>query len=59
MISRSVELTMPSAVKLTVASIVLTALAACATAPAVDLTPPPPKVDAKTGLEYGSPGPRR
>jgi hypothetical protein len=50
---------MSSVVKLTLAGLVLTALAACATAPAVDLTPPAPRVDAKTSLEYGSPGPRR
>ena len=38
-----------------IAAVLLTlAVAACATAPAADLTPPPPKqMDAKTQLESG------
>jgi hypothetical protein len=39
--------------RLALAGLVTIAVAGCATAPAPDLTPPPRKVDAKTGLEYG------
>ncbi|GJD94865.1 hypothetical protein [Methylobacterium iners] len=46
-------------IRVALAGFVALGIAACATAPAPDLTPPPPRVDAKTGLEYGSPGPRR
>lgn len=54
---------MPPATKLVLASLVAAMLAACSTAPATpiaDPVPPPQKpYDAKTQLEYGSPGPRR
>ena len=51
------------AIHLTLAGLIMLAVAACSTAPAVpDLsTPPPRRPDAKTQLEYGapsSPGPR-
>lgn len=59
MTSRSFEPLMPSVIKLTVASLALAAVAACANAPAPDLTPPPAKpYDAKTQLEYGNASPR-
>lgn len=43
--------------RVSLAGLVLAALAACSTAPAgPDLTPPPRRpLDAKTQLEYGSP----
>ncbi|WP_200925918.1 hypothetical protein [Methylobacterium sp. Leaf93] len=45
-------------VQLTLAGLVLLSVAACSTAPAVDLTPPPQRpYDAKTQLEYGNPPP--
>lgn len=57
---RSLEPVMSFVIKITVASLALAAVAACAAAPAPDLTPPPAKpYDAKTQLEYGAPrGPR-
>lgn len=50
---------MSPTIRVTLASLVLAALAACSTAPASpDLTPPPRRaLDAKTQLEYGSPPP--
>ncbi|GJE10495.1 MULTISPECIES: hypothetical protein [Methylobacterium] len=51
---------MMSAARVALASLVVAALAACASAPAAqpDLTPPPRRpVDAKTQLEYGNPPP--
>ncbi|GJE19277.1 hypothetical protein [Methylobacterium marchantiae] len=43
-------------IHLTLAGLVLLSVAACSTAPAVDLTPPPQRpYDAKTQLEYGNP----
>ncbi len=47
--------------RLTLAALVAAALAACSQAPAApgpELSPPPPRVDAKTQLEYGGPPPR-
>ena len=45
--------------RVSLAGLVLAALAACSTAPAApDLTPPPRRpLDAKTQLEYGNPPP--
>ncbi len=46
------QLTLARSIRLAVAGLLAASLAACATAPAADLTPPPQKrVDAKTGLE--------
>ena len=46
-------------IHLTLAGILMLAVAACSTAPAApDLTPPPRRpLDAKTQLEYGNPPP--
>ncbi|TGD99034.1 hypothetical protein [Methylobacterium nonmethylotrophicum] len=49
----------PSALAMGLAGLIALAASACSTAPAVDLTPPPPRpYDAKTQLEYGNPPPR-
>lgn len=50
---------MPPIIHLTLAGLLMLAVAACSTAPAApDLTPPPRRpADAKTQLEYGSPPP--
>lgn len=50
---------MSPVIHLTLAGLVMLAVAACSTEPAApDLTPPPPKpYDAKTQLEYGGPPP--
>ncbi|GJE07802.1 MULTISPECIES: hypothetical protein [Methylobacterium] len=50
---------MTNLLRLPAAGLILLAVAACSTAPAApDLTPPAPRVDAKTQLEYGAPPPR-
>lgn len=50
---------MSPVIHLTLAGILMLAVAACSTAPAApDLTPPPRRpLDAKTQLEYGNPPP--
>lgn len=50
---------MSPAIRITLAGLLVLAVAACASAPPPDLTPPAPRVDAKTQLEYGAPPPRR
>lgn len=50
---------MSSLIRLSLAGLLAASVAACAGAPPVDLTPPAPRVDAKTQLEYGAPPPRR
>jgi hypothetical protein len=47
--------------RLVLAALAALGLAACSNAPAApgpELSPPPPRVDAKTQLEYGAPPPR-
>ncbi|KQP09882.1 hypothetical protein ASF28_01495 [Methylobacterium sp. Leaf99] len=49
---------MPPVIHLGLAGLVMLLVAACATAPAaIDPTPPPRRLDAKTQLEYGNPPP--
>lgn len=49
---------MSPVIHLGLAGLVMLCVAACATAPAPDLSPPPQRrLDAKTQLEYGSPPP--
>lgn len=50
---------MSSLIRISLAGLLVAAVAACASAPPPDLTPPAPRVDAKTQLEYGAPPPRR
>ena len=46
------QILFPRLIRLAIAGLLAASVAACATAPAADLTPPPQKrVDAKTGLE--------
>ncbi|BAQ45288.1 conserved hypothetical protein [Methylobacterium aquaticum] len=60
--ARMIRRPIPSALAVSLAALIALSAGACATAPAapaVDLTPPPPRpYDAKTQLEYGNPPPR-